>query len=437
MAPLRMVACALALFTVGAAASDAHAQGRNGSIVGRVTDAQGRRVSGARVTMELNSCAPCLKGDGGQQTETNRDGEYAFVNAPPGTYEVRVVARSSTTLLFWRRRDVSLVLDGIARVDAILEPLRVQVILRTYRPDGRIEATAMTTSTTPNGFVWADPILCTPVAAGVPRRSGPTPSVGWSVSGRVLSASDEALAVSVRWQRAWDQGAHQPDPQTGDLQARIPLGGRVPLDFVTLAPSKGCPVSAARLEVTVVPPAATVAHDERADKLRADRLAHRVGGSADNRSAGNQALRAAAALQLLEARQAVRSEDAAPGPLFDAELWLVHRLPDGAERSELIRQPLRDTGSFVFPAVHLTSGAGTADIEVFGFVRRVAGDAGASLQVAIGQRHVAAGSSENFSGSGKTIPWPVATEVLSFELPSDSRLPSGHRFDLRVRITPR
>jgi hypothetical protein len=448
MRPLGSALLAVALVALGPAAFEAHAQGRNGSIVGRVTDAEGRRVSGARVTLHLRSCAPCLRGDGGQDTETNRDGEYAFVNAPPGVYEVRVTARAGTTLLYWRRRDVSVVLDGIARVDAMLEPLRVQIILRTYRPDGRIEATAETTSPTPNGFVWADPILCAPMASGVPRRSGPTPSVGWSVTGRALGASGETLAVRVQWQRAWDQGAQQTTPRTGTLEAKIPLGDRFSLDFVTLTPSKDCPVSAARLEVTVVPPAATVANDERAEALRAQIIAKRAGGRGRESSPGSGDLNngapsstgdgATAALQLMEARRATRVDQAAPGPLFDAELWLVHKLPDGAERSELIRQPVRDTASFVFPVIHLTSAAGTTGLEVFGFVRRVVGDAGAlSLQVAIGQRHVGTASSESYSGSGKTIPWPAATEVLSFELPADSRLPSGHRFDLRVRLRPR
>ncbi len=430
---------AVALFLVGPAAADAHAQGRNGSIVGRVTDAQGRRVAGARVTMRLMFCAPCLKGRGGQTTETNRDGEYSFVNAPPGIYEVRIDARAGTTLLFWRRGDVSLVLDGIARVDAMLEPLRVQVILRTYRPDGRIEGTAETTPPIPNAFLWADPILCTPLAALAPRRSGPTPSVGWRVTGRVLSASDDTLAVRLDWQRLWDQGTLRPHPQTGTIEAKIRLGDRRSVDLVTLTPSKDCPVSAARLEVAVIPPAATVANDERAETLRAARLASRVGTSPVNKSTGNQTAGwAGSALRSIDAPQAASADEAAPGPLFDAELWLVHKLPDGAERSELIRQPLRDTGSFTFPAVHLTAGAVTVDIEVFGFIRRVAGSAGVpSLQVAIGQRYVAAGSTENFSGSGKTIPWPAATEVLSFELPPDSRLPAGHRFDLRVRLAPR
>jgi len=142
--------------------------------------------------------------------------------------------------------------------------------------------------------------------------------------------------------------------------------------------------------------------------------------------------------RLEEAATKLREAAASDGPLFEAELWLVHTLPDKTERPELIRQPVRESASFVFPSVRLVSRGTSIDLEVFGFVRRVVGDGGAAaLQVAIGQRYVGTGSSDNYSGSGKIVSWPAATEVLSFELPADKRLPAGHRFDLRLRLTPR
>jgi hypothetical protein len=415
--------------------------------VGRVTDAQGRPVAGARVKLSVSACAPCLQGGStNRDTETNRDGEYAFVNKAPATYGVQIAARSGTTLLFWRRRDVTLALGAVARVDAVLEPLRVQIILRTYRPDGRIESTATTSSPIPNAFAWADPVQCTALTSGMPRRLGPTPSVGWRVTSRVLGAADEALSVRVDWQRLWDQGESQSKPQTGTLETRIPLGERRPLDFGVLPPSKACPVSAARLEVAVVPPAATVVNDERADALRAARIASRAGSASEQLGRIRDGLpseRSDALRQALEARQADGKRDGGrqslpASPLSEAEIWLVHKLPDGSERSELIRQPLRETASFVFPSIRLTSSGTAFDLEVFGFIRRLIADDGAvSLQVAIGQRQAGIGTTDSYSGSGKVVSWPGPAEVLAFELPSDSRLPAGHRFDLRLRLTPR
>jgi hypothetical protein len=392
---------------------------------------------------------PCLRGGNqNNETETNRDGEYAFVNMAPAVYEIKAAARSGTTLLFWRRRDVTLGLGAVARVDAMLEPLRVQAILRTYRPDGRIEATSVTSGTTPNGFVWADPLLCAPMTTGLPpRRSGTVPSVGWRLTGRVLGAAGEALAVRMDWERLWDQGQAQAKPRTGTLDVKIPLGERVSLDFVTLAPSKECPVSAARLEVAVVPPAATVSNDERWTVLRAQRAQQGAsrGGSASDQLSDIATLRdglgpsreerIAAIRQLVEGKPPASGE--AQGPLSEAEIWLVHKLPDGMERPESIRQPLRDTAAFAFPSIRLTSGRSPTDLEVFGFIRRLVMDDGSvSLQVAIGQRQ-AGTSGDRYSGSGKVVAWPSPADVLSFELPSDSHLPPGHRFDLRLRITPR
>jgi hypothetical protein len=127
------------------------------------------------------------------------------------------------------------------------------------------------------------------------------------------------------------------------------------------------------------------------------------------------------------------------------ELWLVQTRPDNTEHVQLITQPFGGSTSFVFPPVRVGSGSGAVDVEVFGFLRHTQGDDGAgalSLQVAIGRNLRQQGTRpvESYSASGKTVPWPMPAEVLSFELPisaSEQRLLAGHRFDLRLRLRPR
>ena len=136
----------------------------------------------------------------------------------------------------------------------------------------------------------------------------------------------------------------------------------------------------------------------------------------------------------------------APGA-FQVELWLVQTRPDTTEQVQLITQPLGASTSFVFPPVRVASGSDATDVEVFGFLRRTQeGVRGGtlSLQVAVArnlrQPEAPGRPTESYHASGKTVPWPAPSEVLSFELPvsaSDERVLGGHRFDLRLRITPR
>src|SRR2546422_260284 len=73
---------ALVLLAVLATAS--FGQTYTGTINGLVTDAQGAKVTGARVTL-INSATRETRA-----IETNDEGRYAFVQLQPGSYSVRV-----------------------------------------------------------------------------------------------------------------------------------------------------------------------------------------------------------------------------------------------------------------------------------------------------------------------------------------------------------
>jgi len=72
-----------------------HSQVTTSDVTGRVTDEQGRVVSGATVTASR-------QGTGAVRTTTTNDsGEYTITQLPPGKYDLTLRLRTSARL--WRR----------------------------------------------------------------------------------------------------------------------------------------------------------------------------------------------------------------------------------------------------------------------------------------------------------------------------------------------
>jgi hypothetical protein len=426
-----------------ALASAPDAQFKFATLVGTVTDSNGSPMPGA--TIRATNTANGLH----REVTTGADGTYTMVNIQPGTYDYRISLASST---MFERRGITVRAGDIARVDAQLKATttrgsglrpppstpdarEVQVGLYTYAADGRPNAMAAIGEMEEfTAFLSADEGMCSLTSGAEPDR---VPHVGWRISGRVLGRTPEALTVRIAWQRLWESGARQSKPQTGTLEATIRTGERFPLDSVTSAAGPPCEVTGGSLEATVI------VRPARAGGGSGGRTAAPPAGAnppltADRASAAAEELRRRARAQFQELARA------APNA-FQVELWLVQTRPDATERVQLITQPLGASTSFVFPPVRLSSASDAAEVEVFGSLRRTQSAEGAgqlSLQVAIGRnlRQPGARPVESYSASGKVVPWPLPAEVLSFELPvsaSDQRVLAGHRFDLRIRLTPR
>jgi hypothetical protein len=153
----------------------------------------------------------------------------------------------------------------------------------------------------------------------------------------------------------------------------------------------------------------------------------------------------------LEAR--LLPETAAQPPrekLVEAELWFVHKTPDGKETSQRQVVRMRDggRGDFYFDDLHMTAGRDTYTVpiavEVFGTILTgvVARDGDVNMTLNLTRRYV---NEESALGvwpkTGKTeYPTTVkAGEVVSFLLPplaDDGGILLGHRFSLRLRIKP-
>jgi len=158
-------------------------------------------------------------------------------------------------------------------------------------------------------------------------------------------------------------------------------------------------------------------------------------------------------------------------PAYEAQLWLVHRRPDGTETMQ--QQTLRfggaaiamNAGSYTFTPVQVSTGKGTVTVDVTGKLQIIVGDqpdpvttnarqlvivknlkAGQvdgkeRILLSIGRRaHAATPQYLDSTGSSTVlIDVPKADDVLSFEFPplqkATEDLLNGHKFSLRVKVT--
>ena len=136
--------------------------------------------------------------------------------------------------------------------------------------------------------------------------------------------------------------------------------------------------------------------------------------------------------------------------VIEAELWFVHRAPDGNESSQRQVVRMRDggRGDFYFDDLHLTAGRDAHTIpiavEVFGTILTgtMGSDGDVHMTLNLTRRYVNEQTAFGvWPKTGKTeYPTTVKTgEVVSFLLPplaDDGGILLGHRFSLRLRIKP-
>lgn len=153
----------------------------------------------------------------------------------------------------------------------------------------------------------------------------------------------------------------------------------------------------------------------------------------------------------LEARLLPETPAQRPGEnLVEAELWFVHKAPDGKETSQRQVVRMRDggRGDFYFDDLRLTAGRDTYTmpiaVEVFGTILTgaVGSDGHVNITLNLTRRYVNEQTAFGvWPKTGKTeYPTTVkAGEVVSFLLPplaDDGGILLGHRFSLRLRIKP-
>jgi hypothetical protein len=144
---------------------------------------------------------------------------------------------------------------------------------------------------------------------------------------------------------------------------------------------------------------------------------------------------------------------------YDADLWLVHRKPDGTEavQQQTVHFDAANT-AFAFPPIQVQTSKGLITIDISGKLQSFVGDeplgrrplmtqttndsaSGQHISISIDRRAHAAGPPllDITGGSSMVIDVPSASDVLSFEFPalqkSAEDLLKGHLFSLRVKVT--
>ncbi len=228
-------------------------------------------------------------------------------------------------------------------------------------------------------------------------------------------------------------------------------GWRVFLGPVTYAPESKAPV---RADVLLTTQRMWSASGAAADKplltalptQAAERSAVLDTLSALRPDRGCRASRLTLEARLLPETSAQRSME----KLIEAELWFVHKAPDGKESSQRQVVRMRDggRGDFYFDDLHLTVGRDSFStpiaVEVFGTILTgvVGSDGDVNMTLNLTRRYINEKTAFGvWPKTGKTeYPTTVkAGEVVSFLLPplaDDDGILLGHRFSLRLRIKP-
>jgi len=256
----------------------------------------------------------------------------------------------------------------------------VVVATPVYQPDGGV-----TTETTPLPMAGAGLVhmfargsVCAPAATGPaePKDAG----FGWRVASQIISRSERDVVVSLDWRRLWDGGRKVSGPG-GTVQLTLHPGDRIPLDLITNAsPRADCRAVGLGLEVRL----------------------------------GRAAVATTAPASMIPI-------GATPGgaKALDADFWLIHTLPSGAEQvmHQVVRVPVAG-GTFGFAPMSIETPRGNVNVQLTGSIDRFRAPAGGEFLVMSMTRLVtgdglpAAGASSNTSSVVLLEP----DKVLSFEM---------------------
>lgn len=259
----------------------------------------------------------------------------------------------------------------------------VIVAAPVYQPDGAVAAETVNLPAAGAGLVhvFARRSICDPAVAGAaePADAG----FGWRIASQIISRSEKDLVVSVDWRRVWDAGRKISNGPGGSAQLTLHPGDRIPLDHIAnSSPRPDCRAVGLGLEV-------------------------RLGRGELPRSSVPAAL-----LPI----------GATPGgaKAADAELWLLHTLPSGAE--QVMHQKVRMDragGRFSFAPATVPTPNGDVRVELTGSIDRFSSPTGSEYMVVSMTRLVTGQSLPEAGVSGTTgsiVPF-VSSEVLSFEMP--------------------
>jgi hypothetical protein len=325
---------------------------------------------------------------------------------------------------------------------------------------------------------------------------------GWRVEGKVVSLSPNEVVVQLDWQRMWERGETMNGPR-GSTRLALHPGERVPLDSIAAVAVAGeCSGVTLTLQAAFNPSAMGVGAARGVPTGFGGGVGNVGGGGAGGGRGGGGGVAVAGGRGVAGgiagggvgggggmaggggggrgrggvaagggfggSRSGVAGGGAFSGTggtvvvtsgfdpqtlhLVDAELWLVHRKPDGSEvAQQRTVRTVPGTGEYTFDAVPVSMPDRNYIVTVTGSVQaQRLPDGTEKLFVGIIRRITTSGDGSYASngGSGRTVAMPRAGEVISFEMPDTGakamggQLPSeralnpipGHEFSVRVRV---
>ena len=342
-------------------------------------------------------------------------------------------------------------------------------------------------------------------AAGRDSQTRPADAAfGWEITGKFVSRTPSEVIVQLDWRRAWENGRPTREP-SGSINLALHPGERVPLDRITTTAVPGaCRGIGMTLSVefssgtSIVGATASGGGESRGGGAGAvagsggpsgpgaatgggfggGAAVGRAGGGGGGRVVGSAGTggsmgggsvggdRAAAAAEYFRELASRRGAETSTGSLVQVrsteggevrvwsdldprtlqtiavDVWLVHRLPNGTEESQLRTvQTVPKDGFFDFATVPVVLGNTTYSVDVKGYLQAQRTVAGVeNLDIGMIRHVTALGAPDRtfaLGGAGRLVPMPAQGEVISLEMPSprgeDVPL-DGHRFSLRLRV---
>jgi hypothetical protein len=265
---------------------------------------------------------------------------------------------------------------------------------------------------------------------------------GWRVEVKTVSSTPSELIVHVDWQRLWDHNQTLVNGPQGSVQLTLHPGDRLPLDMISAAPIEGgCSAVGMALEVSFVGAASNGAvgvAGRGGASVGAGGSGGGIGrGSGSGSGVGAGAVSAPAGgissktFPVTGFMSVTSGFDPQTLEVVDAELWLVHTLPNGVEEVQYqIVRTAPGSGDYAFAPVRITTPQDDYSVSVTGLVQAQR-QAGGVEKVFLSLLRAVInpdGSQRIHGGSGKTLDMPKPGEVLSFAIP-------GGLNSARARIT--
>ena len=325
--------------------------------------------------------------------------------------------------------------QAAAPPSAPAETMRIQVAVRGPRGGGASGQFSSGESAT----IWIDPVGCGwGAATGVTPQTPPN-AIVWDASGRIVSVTAEAYSVELTLKK------HDSAAREQTTKFAVKRGESVVLDEV---PSANCGGRSISLEASVVPapagaskggarsaspPPVAAAGSSSGDGIvvnftPAQFIDHEFEHLSDRATemsyfASTGQVSDASVLVLLHSVQSS----------YRAELWLVYTMPDGTRRTFTTSGHI-DEGGGTCRFAPLSIPLASPTLAFIAANLRPMATADGKLVL----RTVIARAVEGLSqgASSRAVPMPKPGDVVSFELPQGPAALDGHRFELRVRLTP-